>query len=116
MGKELTLQQTAAKELIRSDLRYLYTILQNRDTINSNYIVSMMPYLSLIIDGAESWIAAMNNANPGIINAPRFTPEEKLFYDTARQSIKLWEIPFEEVSTLLEEKIQGKRCLFCFSM
>lgn len=102
MGKELTVQQKGARELIRCDLRYLFTILQNRDSIKSNYIVSMMPYQSLIIDGAEAWVAAMNNAKPGSIDAPRFTQKEKLFYDAARQSIKLWEMRYEEVYTLLE--------------
>ena len=102
MGKELTVQQKGARELIRCDLRYLFTILQNRDSIKSNYIVSMMPYQSLIIDGAEAWVAAMNNAKPGSIDAPRFTQKEKLFYDAARQSIKLWEMLYEEVYTLLE--------------
>lgn len=104
MGKELTVQQQAARELIRCDLRYLFTILQNRDSIKSNYIVSMMPYQSLIIDGAEAWVTAMNNASPGAIDAPRFTQKEKLFYDAARQSIKLWEMPYEEVCTLLETR------------
>lgn len=103
MGKKLTAQQRAAKELIRCDLRYLFTIMQNRDSIDSNYIVSMMPYLSMIIDGAEAWVTAMNNANPGAIDAPRFTQNEQLFYDAARQSIKLWELPYEEVSALLEK-------------
>ena len=104
MGKELTAQQKAARELIMCDLRYLFTILQNRDSIKSNYIVSMMPYQSLIIDGAEAWVAAMNNAKPGSIDAPRFTQKEKLFYDAARQSIKLWEMPYEEVYALLETR------------
>ena len=104
MGKELTAQQKAARELIRCDLRYLFTILQNRDSIKSNYIVSMMPYQSLIIDGAEAWVAAMNNAKPGSIDAPSFSQKEKLFYDAARQSIKLWEMPYEEVYTLLETR------------
>ena len=56
MGKGLTAQQKAAKELIRCDLQYLFTILQNRESIKSNYIVSMMPYQSLIMDGAEAWV------------------------------------------------------------
>ena len=103
MGKELTAQQKAARELIRCDLRYLFTILKNRDSIKSNYIVSMMPYQSLIIDGAEAWVAAMDNSSPGTIDAPRFTQKEKQFYDAARQSIKLWEMPYEEVYALLEK-------------
>lgn len=104
MTYELTIQQKAAKELIRSDLRYLLTILKNREGIKSNYIVSMMPYQSLIVDGAEAWIVAMNNSVPGAIDAPRFTPEEKKFYDTARQSIKLWELPYVEIYTLMKER------------
>lgn len=100
----MTLQQMAAKELIRCDLRYLFTILKKRGEIKSNYVVSMMPYLSLIVDGAEAWVTAMNNACPGAIDAPRFTQEEKAFYDAARQSIKLWEMPYEEVLTLLGRK------------
>ena len=104
MGKNLTAQQRAAKELIRCDLRYLFTILKNMDGLKSNYIVSLIPYLSLIIDGAEAWVAAMNNASPGAINAPRFTQKEKLFYDAARQSIKLWEMPYEKVCTLHETR------------
>ena len=101
---KLTAQQRAAKELIKYDLRYLFTILQNKDQLKSNYIVSMMPYLSLIIDGAEAWVAAMNNAPICAIEAPRFTQKEKIFYDAARQSIKLWEMPYEEVYNLLQER------------
>lgn len=47
----------------------------------------MMPYQSLIVDGAEAWIVAMNNSVAGAIDAPRFTPEEKEFYDAARQAL-----------------------------
>lgn len=104
MTHELTIQQKAARELIRSDLRYLFTILKNREGIKSNYIVSMMPYQSLIVDGAEAWIVAMNNSVPGAIDAPRFTPEEKEFYDAARQSIKLWELPYAQIYTLIKER------------
>lgn len=104
MTHELTIQQKAARELIRSDLRYLFTILKNREGIKSNYIVSMMPYQSLIVDGAEAWIVAMNNSVPGAIDAPRFTPEEKEFYDAARQSIKLWELPYAQIYTLMKER------------
>lgn len=104
MTHELTIQQKAARELIRSDLRYIFTILKNREGIKSNYIVSMMPYQSLIVDGAEAWIVAMNNSVPGAIDAPRFTPEEKEFYDAARQSIKLWELPYAQIYTLMKER------------
>ena len=99
----MTIQQNVARELIRCDLRYLFTIFNNRDSIKSNYVVSMIPYQSLMVDGVEAWVAAMNNVCPGVINAPRFTPKEKLFYDAARQSIKLWEMPYEDIYALLEK-------------
>lgn len=102
MEKQLTPQQIAAKELIRCDLRYVFTILKNASYLKSNYVVSMIPYFSLTMDGAEAWVTAMNHTNPGVIEAPRFSQKEKIFYDTARQSIKLWEMPYEEVSKLLE--------------
>lgn len=102
MVKEFTPQQIAAKELIRCDLRYVFTIFENASYLKSNYVVSMIPYFSLVVDGAEAWVAAMNSANPGVIEAPRFSKEEKLFYDTARESIKLWEMPYEKVFKLLE--------------
>ncbi len=77
--RKLTTQQKAARELIRCDLRYLFTILKNRDSIYSNYVVSMMPYLSMTIDGAEAWVVALENANPGVIIVPKFTQDEKTF-------------------------------------
>lgn len=78
MGRDMTIQQRAAKGQIRSDLRYLFTIMQNTDRIKSNYIVSMMLYQSLVIDGAEPWVSAINNASPDAIDAPRFTQKEKI--------------------------------------
>lgn len=46
MGEEMTAQQKAARELIKCDLRYLYTILQNRDTNRShkNYTIGLEKY------------------------------------------------------------------------
>ena len=106
MERKLTTQQKVAKELIRCDLRYLFTILKNRDNICSNYVVSMMPYLSMIIDGAEAWVVALENANPGVIVAPKFTQEEKSFYDVARQSVKLFGMPYEELYALFKKQYE----------
>lgn len=100
--KELTPQQKAAKELIRCDLQYLFTILQQKGDFNSNYIISMMPYLGLVVGGAEAWLRAMSHTHSTALDAPNFTPKQKIFYDAVRQSIKLWELPYEDVYTLLK--------------
>lgn len=104
--KKLTLQQKAAKELIKSDLCYLFTIMKNSRNIRSNYFVSMVPYMGLIIDGAENWVSAMERVAPGIMTAPRFTDEEKKYYEIMRSSIKLWDKPFDQVYALLERYYQ----------
>lgn len=57
----------------------------------------------MIIDRAEAWGTALNNTSPGSIDAPRFTQKEKLIHDAARQSIKLWEIPYGEVCVLFKK-------------
>ena len=112
MPKVLTVQQQSAREMIQCDLRYLFTILKNWDSIHSNYAVSMVPYQGLIIDGAEAWVAAMNKVNPGAISAPTFTKEEKHFYDAARQTVKLLEMPYEEIYALLKDRYEESERYF----
>lgn len=48
-----TQQQTIAISLIQADLRFLFTIIENSSRFKSNYIVSLMPYMGVIIDGTE---------------------------------------------------------------
>ena len=57
--------------------------------IPGSYMVAMIPYLGMVMDGAENWVAAMNQVSPGTLDMPTFTSEEKSFYQEARGSIKL---------------------------
>ena len=45
--------QKAAFSLIQQDLRYIYTVIKYINPQESNYIPSMLPYLGIVIDGAE---------------------------------------------------------------
>lgn len=99
---ELSIRQQAAIELIKCDLRYLFTIMQHSQEIESNYIVSMIPYIGLIIDGVEDWITAMNNSRKNKIEAPVFSEEDRLFYAAIRQSTKFWDRSITETAKQLE--------------
>lgn len=50
--------QKAAFDLIQSDARFIYTLVDmqnNAKNINSNYIMMSIPYIGIFADGAEQW-------------------------------------------------------------
>ena len=98
MNQSLSLtQQQAASLLMRNDLRFLYTLVCHYQEIESNYTVSSMPYIGLIIDGVEDWIKAYNNSHTVKFNVPTFTVQEQEFYEKMRSCIKLWDNSYETV-------------------
>lgn len=97
--------QTAAYRLIQYDLQYLYTIFQNKDIIKSNYIPSCLPYIGLIIDGTEDWICAISRSIMKM-DISYFTSEEKFYYETLRNSTKLWQNDYLEVNRVLHKKYE----------
>jgi len=104
MHKEkLSPTQKAAFDLLQKDFRYLCTILCADSISPPNYSVAMIPYLGLIVDGAENWISTMNRFNSGILDMPTFKPEEKSFYEAARLSVELWEKSYSEIFEKLHE-------------
>ena len=68
--------QKAAFSLIQQDLRYIYTVIKNINPKASNYIPSMLPYLGVVIDGAEDWLKAIKNLN----SACHYLMNHKLFF------------------------------------
>ena len=60
---KLNLLQKAAFSLIQQDLQYIYTVIKYIKPHESNYIPSMLPYLGVVIDGAEDWVKAINNSS-----------------------------------------------------
>ncbi len=93
--------QKAAFDLIQSDARFIYTLVDmqnNAKNINSNYVMMSIPYIGIFADGAEQWCKKIG------LNAPRFNDEEKEYYVKLRQAHKLFEMSYEEYETLLLDK------------
>lgn len=97
IGQPLTQQQTISISLIQNDLRFLFTVINNREQLKSNYIVSLMPYLGVIIDGTEDWLQAYNRSSKHKLIVPTFCIQEHTFYQEMRSSIKMWHIDYGEL-------------------
>lgn len=94
--------QLAAYELIQSDARFIYSLVQLRKTgkrIETNYIMMAQPYIALFADGAEQWCNKMN------IDSPRFSGIEKEYYSAVRQNIKLFDLSYNEFRKLLLKQL-----------
>lgn len=55
--------QKAAFDLIYSDAKFIYTLVDmqnNAKNINSNYVMMCQPYLGIFADGAEQWCKKMD--------------------------------------------------------
>ncbi len=97
-------QQKATVSLIKNDLRFIYTILKNKEIIKSNFFCMLFPFIGTIIDGAEDWIEAFNNSHKVKLDVPIFLEEERYFYEVLRSSIKMWDKSYCEVRQLLSDK------------
>jgi hypothetical protein len=101
--------QKAAYELIQSDARFIYTLVdmqKNTKKANNNYILMCQPYIGIFADGAEQWSKKLG------INAPKFTPTEKNYYTFLRQSHKLLEMPYSDFCSMLMEKFNASDAYF----
>lgn len=95
--------QTAAFNLIQSDARFLYTLVdiqQKAQNINSNHVMMCQPYIGIFADGAEQWCKKLK------LKAPAFNETEKRYYIALRQGHKLFEKTYSEYKTLLIDKLQ----------
>ena len=105
--EHFNLVQKAALNLIQQDLKYIYTVIKNIQPTASNYIPSMIPYLGVIIDGAEDWIKSYNNSNRYKLDFPLFEEQEKFFYEQIRTSIKMWQRNYDQIYGLLGTSYQA---------
>ena len=96
--------QKAAYELIQSDARFIYSLIdiQNKAKYNnSNFMMMAQPYIGIFADGAEQWCRKMK-----IDGTPSFNKDEKEFYVSLRQSHKLYELSYEKYTKLLIENFR----------
>lgn len=101
--------QKTAYELIRSDARFLYSLIEiskNAQNISSNYICMSLPYIGIFVEGAEQWCKKVG------LNTPRFNPTEKVFYSQLRLGHKLFEKSYEDYAILLFEKFTESETYF----
>ena len=77
--------QKAAFSLIQQDLRYIYTVIKNINPKASNYIPSMLPYLGVVIDGAEDWLKAIKNSSKCKFCMPLFNESQTSVYKGYKQ-------------------------------
>lgn len=102
MVQDFTLVQKSALSLIQNDLQFLYTVTKRIDSSQSNYIPSLLPYMGVIIDGVEDWIKAYNNSHVEKLDLPTFTKEEEWYYEKMRESVKMWELHYNEIFAILK--------------
>lgn len=107
-----TPQQNVAFKLLQNDFRYIYTIIKNKAQIKSNYLMNMMPFLGLLVDGAEDWVKAVNRSSKAKIPAPSFTKVEEEYYAKIRSSIKLWEDNYFNIYSKFEQIYQKEKDYF----
>ena len=97
----LSKTERVALRLIQSDLQFLYTVHKNSLVSDSSYFVALLPYMGVIIDGCETWT---NKVDKLKLHSLKFSKEEQHYYSELRNSIKLWETTFEDLSALLKQK------------
>lgn len=95
--------QKASFSLIQSDLRFLYTVIRHINPNKSNFIPSLLPYLGIVIDGAEEWTKAVNNTCKQKLEIPLFSKEEEIFYEQIRNCVKLWKHDYKEIYELMNK-------------
>lgn len=78
---------------------------------------TLIPYLGVVIDGAEKWAKAINNSQKYNLPIPQFSGEEKKYYAQIRDSIKLqqkeYPIIYETMNILYQESDEyfGSLCI-----
>ncbi len=112
MENYFTTVQKAALSLIQSDLRFLYTVIKKINPDELNYIPSLLPYIGVIVDGAEDWIKAYNNSNKSKIEIPLFSEPEQQYYEKIRDSIKMWQRDYDEIYELLKRAYEKSDLYF----
>ena len=94
MNENFNCIQQAAYDLIQSDARFIYTIVdihQNAKNIDSNYILMSQPYIGIFTDGAEQWSKKVG------LNFPQFSGDEKEYGDTSTYNVIVCHFPLQNL-------------------
>ncbi|MCL2360671.1 MAG: hypothetical protein FWC73_02520 [Defluviitaleaceae bacterium] len=94
--------QEKSYKLIQADARFVYTltrILRSPNAPKSNYIMMLQPFIGLFADGSEQWGRKVG------IDTPVFTEKEKNHYTEMRNSIKLFDMNYDELFNKLRNAL-----------
>ena len=94
--------QEKSYSLIQADARFVYTltkIFRSPNAPKSNYIAMLQPYIGLFADGAEQWGQKVK------MNTPKFSDDEKIHYAEMRNSIKLFDLVYDELYAVLKNRL-----------
>lgn len=109
----LNRRQKIAINLMRNDLRFVFTIMKNKSQVTPNYYVASLPYFGLITSGIENWIRTYNSSTAGIkLPLPVFEEEEGQFYEALRESVKFWDGKYADIYSVLKTEYENAETHF----
>ena len=94
--------QEKSYKLIQEDARFVYTLtkaFKGSNAPKSNYIMMLQPYIGLFADGSEQWGQKVK------ISTLAFSDDEKTHYTEMRNSIKLFDMTYDELHAALKNKL-----------
>ena len=94
--------QEKSYKLIQADARFVYTltrILRSPNAPKSSYLMMLQPFIGLFADGSEQWGRKVK------IDTPAFSEEEKDHYIKMRNSIKLFDMTYDELYNTLKNTL-----------
>ncbi|TDM42343.1 hypothetical protein ETI06_08310 [Macrococcoides goetzii] len=81
-------------KLINSDFQMLYEIyFLNSKLNNTLYCLSFNGYYGMIIDGSTKWMLKVRQLKSKV---PQMSNQQKIYYNHLRQSIKFWDMSYED--------------------
>lgn len=108
----LTPTESASFVIIKNELRFIFTIASNDQRLQSNYIASSLPYIGIIVDGAEDWLSACDQKYKTGLKDLLFTKEEETYYAKMRAPIKLWDTSYDDIYHRLEAAYKDSDAFF----
>jgi len=111
--KELKPYEEITLALIKEDMRFMISVLDYcRENHNYSYLLSLLPYLGLIVDQSKKWGDKVFKDDKSV---PKMNSEEKEYYELMREKIKLWETTPMELDNYLNQKFKESKNYFISS-
>mgnify|MGYP001404353070 CR=1 FL=1 len=94
----LTKTQQIALQLIKSDAAFLFSLAQLSNRFKSNFLIMAQPYIGVFVEGSTTW------SNKVGLQTPILTKDENLYYNAMRNTIKCFNMEYQDFYDLLQIK------------